>query len=259
MTHPSEGRFSGKVAVVTGSSSGIGEEIARRFAEEGAAVVTNGRTQERADTIADRIRNKAGEAVGVEADLRTWEGAQRLIDGAIRAFGGVDFLVNNAGISMIVRSDELDPSEWERAIDTNLSGPFFCSRAAFPSMKARGGGVIVNIGSVAGHVGLPLRAAYCAAKHGLEGLTKSLAIDWADDGIRVLAVDPAYIKTPLDVSDRAAGGYDDEAVERRTPLSRFGTVAEVADAVLFACSPQASYMSGSALLIDGGWAAYGYL
>lgn len=252
-------RFEGKVAVVTGSSSGIGAEIARRFAAEGASVVTNGRSQERAEVVAKEIQAAGGQAAGVGADLRTWEGAKHLIDGAVDAFGGVDYLVNNAGISMIVRSDELDPAEWERAIATNLSGPFFCSRAAFPSMKARGGGAIVMIGSAAGHGGLPLRAAYCAAKHGLLGLTKTLAIDWADAGIRVMNVDPAYIKTPLDVADRDAGGYDDESIERRTPLSRFGTVGEVADAVLYCCSPQASYVTGSSLLVDGGWVAYGYL
>lgn len=254
-----EGRFTGKVAVVTGSSSGIGAEIARRFAVEGASVVTNGRSQERADAAAKEIQAAGGTAAGVGADLQTWEGAKHLIDGALDNFGRVDFLVNNAGISMIVRSDDLDPSEWERAIATNLSGPFFCSRAAFPTMKENGGGVIVMVGSVAGHVGLPLRAAYCAAKHGLLGLSKSLAIDWADTGIRVMSVDPAYIKTPLDVADREAGGYDDAAVERRTPLGRFGTVGEVADAVLFCCSDNASYMTGSSLIVDGGWAAYGYL
>lgn len=256
---PTTERFAGKVAVVTGSSSGIGAEIARRFAADGASVVTNGRTQERADAVAKEIQASGGSAVGVGADLRTWEGAKKLIDGAVDAFGGVDYLVNNAGISMIVRSDELDPSEWERAIATNLTGPFLCSRAAYPSMKSRGGGTIVMIGSAAGHVGLPLRAAYCAAKHGLLGLTKSLSIDWAKTGIRVMSVDPAYIRTPLDDADRSAGGYDDESIERRTPLGRFGSVGEVADAVLFCCSPNATYLTGSSLLVDGGWVAYGYL
>jgi 3-oxoacyl-[acyl-carrier protein] reductase len=256
---PTAQRFAGKVAIVTGSSSGIGAEIARRFAADGASVVVNSRTQDRADAAAKELQGAGWRAAGVGADVRTWDGATQLIDGAVTAFGGVDYLVNNAGISMIARSDELDPSEWERAIATNLSGPFFCSRAAFPSMKARGGGAIVMIGSAAGHVGLPLRAAYCAAKHGLLGLAKSMAIDWSKTGVRVMSVDPAYIKTPLDVADREAGGYDDEAVERRTPLGRFGTVGEVADAVLFCCSPEASYLTGSSLLVDGGWVAYGYL
>jgi 3-oxoacyl-[acyl-carrier protein] reductase len=258
MEHSTQ-RFVDKVVIVTGSSSGIGLEVAKHFAEEGAKVVTNGRTKERAEVTADGIRVAGGQAVSVGADVRTWEGAQGLVEGAIDAFGGVDILVNNAGISMIARADQLDPSEWERAIATNLSGPFFCSRAAYPSMKSRGGGAIVNIGSAAAHVGLPLRAAYCSAKHGMAGLTKTLAIDWADVGIRVLQVDPAYIKTPLDVGDQVTAGYDDAAIERRTPMGRFGTVAEVARSVLFAASPDASYMSGSSLLVDGGWVAYGYL
>ncbi|MGH3258913.1 MAG: SDR family NAD(P)-dependent oxidoreductase, partial [Streptosporangiaceae bacterium] len=205
------------------------------------------------------IEEAGGTAVGVGADLSSYEGAERLIRGAIDAFGGVDTLVNSAGISMIARSDELDPAEWDQAIAIDLSGSYYCSRAVYPSMKERGGGVIVNIGSAAAHVGLPMRAAYCAAKHGLTGLTKVLALDWAPDGIRVLQIDPAYIKTPLDVRDQVTGGYDDDAVARRTPLGRFGDLDEVAKMVLVAAGPASSYMTGSSLLVDGGWVAYGYL
>ena len=253
------GLFSGQVAVITGSSSGIGLEVAQQFAAAGARVVTNGRTAERAQAAAQEIETAGGTAVGIGADLRTFDGAQQLISGAVDAFGGVDILVNNAGISMIARADELDPAEWERAIATNLSGPYFCSRAAYPAMKDRGGGVIINLGSAAAHVGLPLRVAYCAAKHGMSGLTKVLALDWAPDGIRILQIDPAYIKTPLDERDQTTGGYDDAAVERRTPLGRFGTLSEVAKMVLVAAGPDSSYMTGSSILVDGGWVAYGYL
>jgi 3-oxoacyl-[acyl-carrier protein] reductase len=253
------GPFSGKVAVVTGSSSGIGFEVARHFGSSGAKVVTNGRTAERAQAAARTIADAGGTAVGVGADLSRYEGAEQLIRGAIDAFGGVDILVNSAGISMIARADELDPAEWERAIAIDLSGSYFAARAVYPSMKERGGGVIINIGSAAAHVGLPLRVAYCAAKHGLSGLTKVLALDWAPDGIRVLQIDPAYIKTPLDVRDQATAGYDDVAVERRTPMGRFGDLSEVAKMVLVAAGPESSYMTGSSLLIDGGWVAYGYL
>jgi 3-oxoacyl-[acyl-carrier protein] reductase len=259
VTGSSGQRFDGKVAVVTGSSSGIGLEVARRFAAERAKVVTNARTASRAAAAAEDIRSSGGEAIAVDADLRTWAGASRLIERATDEFGGVDILVNNAGISMIAPSDELDPAEWERAIATNLSGPYFCSRAAYPVMTARGGGVIVNMGSVAAHAGLPKRAAYCAAKHGLTGLTKVLALDWAPAGIRVVQVDPAFIKTALDAADQVTGGYDDAAIERRTPMGRFGTTGEVAAAVLAAASSDASFMTGSSVLVDGGWAAYGYL
>jgi NAD(P)-dependent dehydrogenase (short-subunit alcohol dehydrogenase family) len=160
---------------------------------------------------------------------------------------------------MIAPSEQLDAEDWERAIATNLSGPFLVSKAAYPSMASRGGGVIVNIGSVAAHEGLPGRAAYCAAKHGLTGLTKVLALDWAPVGIRVLQVDPAYIKTAMDVGDQIAGGYDDASIERRTPLGRFGTSSEVAAVTLLAASDDASYMTGSCLSVDGGWMSYGYL
>src|SRR5450755_1210363 len=155
MSADQAGPFSGKVAVVTGSSSGIGLEIAQQFAAAGAQVVTNGRTAGRARDAARTITEAGGTAVGVGADVRGFDGAQQLMTAATDAFGGVDILVNNAGISMIARSDELDPAEWERAIATNLSGPYFCSRAAYPSMKERGGGVIINLGSAAAHVGLP--------------------------------------------------------------------------------------------------------
>lgn len=259
MSADKSGPFAGKVAVVTGSSSGIGQEIARQFGAAGASVVTNGRTDERAAITAAEITAAGGTALGVGADVTEYSSAEHLIAAATEAFGGVDVLVNSAGMSMIAPSQDLDPAEWSRAIATNLTGPYFCSRAAYQSMRERGGGVIVNIGSAAAHEGLPMRAAYCASKHGMSGLTKVLALDWAADGIRIVQVDSAYIKTPLDVRDQQTGGYDDAEIERRTPMGRFGTLAEVAQMVLFAASPAASYSTGSSMLVDGGWVAYGYL
>lgn len=251
--------FSGKVAVITGSAIGIGNEIAREFARAGAHVVINSRNEQRVREAARSLQGEGGRVIGIQADVADPEGARILIEGAVSQLGGVDILINNAGISMIARADQLDPADWDRAIQTNLSGPFYCSRAAAPHMFERGGGVIVNIGSIAGHVAFPARAAYCAAKHGLEGLSKVLALDWAPKGVRVLNVDPAYIKTAMDERDQATAGYDDLAIERRTPLGRFGSVGDVAKAVLFLCSPDARYITGSSMLIDGGWVAYGYL
>jgi 3-oxoacyl-[acyl-carrier protein] reductase len=260
MSDNQPGRFAGKTAVITGSSSGIGLAVARHFGAAGADVVVNSRSADRASEAARQIEKETGaKAVAVAADLRTAAGAEQLIDGAVAACGGIDILVNNAGISMIAPSEKLDPADWERAIATNLSGPFYASHAAHPALKARGGGVIVNIGSVAAHEGLPQRAAYCAAKHGLTGLTKVLAIDWAPDNIRVMQVDPAFIKTPLDAEDQVTGGYDDASIERRTPMSRFGGLDEVAAVTLLAAGPESSYMTGSCLAVDGGWMAYGYL
>lgn len=251
--------FADKVAIVTGSSAGIGYEIAKVFAEAGAKVVLNSRAAERAQQAAASLQAGGATAIGVAADVTDPAQAQRLVDQAVAAFGGVDILVNNAGISMIASAEALDPAEWQRAINTNLSGPFYCARAVAPALFARGGGVILNVGSAAGAVGLPMRAAYCAAKHGLEGLTKVLALDWAKRGVRVICIDPAYIKTAMDERDSATAGYTDAQIERRTPLGRFGSVAEVAKVALFLASPAASYITGSSILVDGGWVAYGYL
>jgi 3-oxoacyl-[acyl-carrier protein] reductase len=251
--------FSGKVAVITGSAGGIGNEIAREFVRAGADVVLNSRDEQRAAEAARTLQGESGRVIGIQADVSSPEGARKLIEGAVSQFGGVDILINNAGISMIAPADQLDPADWDRAIRTNLSGPFYCSQAAAPHMFERGGGVIVNIGSIAGHVAFPARAAYCAAKHGLVGLSKVLALDWAPKGVRVLNVDPAYIKTAMDERDQTTAGYDDVAIERRTPLGCFGSVGDVAKAVLFLCSPDARYITGSSMLVDGGWVAYGYL
>jgi len=251
--------FAGKVAVITGSSAGIGYEIARELLQAGARVVINSRSEERARESARSLDAEGRRAVGVGADVSSPEDAGRLIARTVAAFGGLDILVNNAGISMIAPAERLDPRDWERAIQTNLCGPFYCSQAAAPHMFERGEGVVINIGSIAGHVAFPGRAAYCAAKHGLEGLTKVLALDWAPRGVRVLNVDPAYIRTAMDERDRETAGYDDESIGRRTPLGRLGSVAEVAKVVVFLCSPEARYVTGSSILVDGGWVAYGYL
>jgi 3-oxoacyl-[acyl-carrier protein] reductase len=259
MAEGNPGRFADKVVVITGSSAGIGYEIAREFVAAGACVVINSRDEARAREAARVLDPEEKRTAGVGADISGYEGASRLIDAAVSTFGALDILINNAGISMIAPSETLTPNDWDRAIHTNLCGPFYCSHAAAPYMFKRDGGVIVNIGSITGQVAFPGRAAYSAAKHGLEGLTKVLALDWAPKGIRVLNVDPAYIKTEMDERDQATAGYDDEAIMRRTPLGRFGSVADVAKVVLFLCSPDACYMTGSSVLVDGGWVAYGYL
>lgn len=259
MSAPDSSPFAQKVVIITGSSAGIGYEVAREFIEAGASVVINSRHYARARDAAQTLDTEGNRAIGVAADVANPEDAGRLIDTAVSTFGGVDILINNAGISMISPSEDLDPREWERAIHTNLCGPFYCAQAAAPQMFERGGGVIINIGSICGQVAFPQRAAYCAAKHGLEGLTKVLALEWAPRGVRVLNVDPAYIKTEMDERDSVTAGYDDAQIERRTPLGRFGSVEDVAKVVLFLCSPDARYMTGSSVLVDGGWVAYGYL
>ncbi|MBI2879596.1 MAG: SDR family oxidoreductase [Candidatus Rokubacteria bacterium] len=250
-------KLAGRVAIVTGSSMGIGEAIATLFTREGARVVINSRAEERARAVADRLVKEGAEAIAVAADVSRKAEVDRLVDAAVQAWGRLDVMVNNAGTSMIVPSVELGEADWRRTIDLNLTGAFLGCQAAARVMIPQGGGSIINIGSILAEVGLPKRAAYCASKHGLVGLTRVLGTEWARHGVRVNCLNPGYIKTTMDVHDQTVGDYTDADIHRRTPAGRFGGVDEVARAALFLASDDAAYISGDTLNVDGGWVAYG--
>jgi NAD(P)-dependent dehydrogenase (short-subunit alcohol dehydrogenase family) len=188
--------------------------------------------------------------VAVPADV------ERIVSDCVESFGRLDVLVNNAGVGAVAPSAELSYEQWQQTLAVNLTGPFLAARAAYRHL-AQGGGVIVNVASIFAEVGIPERAAYAASKHGLLGLTRVLASEWARDGIRVVAVEPAYVKTDLDERDREAAGYTDQDIAGRTPLGRFGRPDEIAAVVDFLATDDASYITGSAIAIDGGWLAYG--
>ncbi len=245
------------VAVITGSSMGIGEAIAWAYAREGARIVVNSRSHERGERVARALRDEGHDAIAVAGDVREKPAADRLAAAAQQRWNRLDVLVNNAGTSMIGPSEVLPEEGWRLTIDTNLTGAFFCAQAAAGVMIPKRRGVILNISSILGEVGLPKRAAYCASKHGLIGLTKVLAAEWAQYGIRVVSLDPAYIKTPMDERDQASGDYSNADIERRTPAGRFGTAEEVARVATFLASDDASYITGSCVTVDGGWVAYG--
>ncbi|MCL6598788.1 MAG: glucose 1-dehydrogenase [Alicyclobacillus macrosporangiidus] len=251
------GKLEGRVAVVTGSSMGIGRAIAERFAREGASVVINSRDAGRAQGVAAELHAMGFSAVGVGADVSVPEQANQLAAAAFNHFGGLDIWVNNAGINAIGPSAELDPDDFARVIAVNLNGVFYGSQAAGKVMVQQRRGVIVQIGSIYGEVGMVMRAAYCSAKHGVMGLTKVLASEWAPYGVRVVCINPGYIQTALDVADQQAGGYDDSDIIRRTPVGRYGTVEEVAAAAVFVVSDEASFITGTSVTVDGGWVGYG--
>jgi 3-oxoacyl-[acyl-carrier protein] reductase len=251
------GSLAGRVAIVTGSSSGIGEAIALELAAAGAAVVVNSRQQARAEPVARAIERAGGRAVAVAADVCDSAQVAELVRAAVDQLGGLDILVNNAGAGFIAPSEDLAEEDWRRVIEVDLTAPFLCAQAAARHMLAAGGGVIVNIASALGHTAMPGRAAYTSAKHGLIGLTKVLGVEWADRGVRCVAVSPGYVATDLVIQNMRRGGFNEHDIERRTPLGRLATPNEIARVVAFVASDAASYMTANHVLVDGGWVGYG--
>ncbi|WP_158548648.1 SDR family NAD(P)-dependent oxidoreductase [Blastococcus sp. TF02A-26] len=247
----------GLVAIVTGSSSGIGKAIAARLAMGGARVVVNSRDAGRAQEAADELTAEGHDAHPVAADVSRPEGATGLVEAAVDAYGRVDVLVNNAGVPSVRPAEELSLEDWSSVLATNLTGPFLCAQAAARVMLPRSSGVIVNVSSILGSTAIPGRTAYVTAKHGLEGLTRSLAVEWAPRGIRVVSVSPGYVATPLVTQTMQRGGFSAEDINRRTPLGRLADPDEISDVVAWVASPAASYVTGSQVAVDGGWLAYG--
>ena len=227
-----------RVALVTGAASGIGREIAERFAREGARV-----------TGLDR----AGD-VAVQCDVRSSTDVARAVEQVVSEAGRLDVLVNAAGIREIGDVYTMPTDEWDNVIAVNLSGTFYCCQAAARHMRESGRGAIVNIASVGGLIGLARRPAYTASKHGVVGLTKSLARDLGPAGIRVNAICPGLVRTPLTEQYFAEAAFE-AGLETVVPQGRVGTAGDVADAALYLASDQSGYVNGVALTVDGGWLA----
>ncbi|WP_142826581.1 3-oxoacyl-[acyl-carrier-protein] reductase [Planococcus soli] len=243
-------KLAGKTAIITGASRGIGAEIARKFAADGAKVVVNySGSQEKAEAVVADIQANGGEAIAVKANVSDAESVKAMVDETMKTFGSVDILVNNAGITRDNLMMRMKDDEWDDVININLKGVFICTKAVTRQMMKQRAGRIVNIASIVGVMGNAGQANYVASKAGVIGLTKTTARELASRGITANAVAPGFITT--DMTDQLTDEVQ-KAMLGQIPLNRFGAPEDVAKAALFLASDDASYMTGQTLHLDGG-------
>ncbi|WP_247010663.1 SDR family NAD(P)-dependent oxidoreductase [Halorientalis litorea] len=244
-----EFRIPGSVAIVTGSSSGIGKRIAEQFAADGIDTVVCSREQGNVDPVANEINesDRPGRALPIECDVRDEASVESMVERTVEEFGGLDILVNNAGAAFMVEFDEMSRNAWDTILDINLNGVFNCTHAASDALKD-GGGSVVNVSSVRGQEASPNETHYGAAKAAVENFTKSLAHEWAEDDVRVNCVAPGFIATKSAVS---AGDVDPAGIDRSAVDRRIGRVEEIADVVEFLVSDAASFVIGEVLTVRG--------
>jgi NAD(P)-dependent dehydrogenase (short-subunit alcohol dehydrogenase family) len=251
--------LAGRSVLITGAAAGLGLAMAEAFGRQGCRLALTDIDAETLDAAVARLRGSGVQAEGFAGSVADGAAVEAAFAGAEAAFGGLDVAVNNAGISMNKPTLELSEEEWQTALDVNLTGVLRCARAAARRMMPQGSGVILNLASMYGVVAAPERLAYCVTKSGVAMMTKALAIEWAEAGLRVNALAPGYVKTALVERLVETDRLDEARLTRRTPLGRLGTVEEVADLAVFLASDSARYITGQVVGVDGGWTAYGYI
>ena len=249
--------LSGKVAIVTGGNGGIGLGMARGLAEAGAAIAVVGRNEAKSLAAVGELEKAGGKAISVAADVTDKNAVAAMIERVKGALGRIDILVNNAGINIRKPPHTLEIGEWDSVIATNLTSAFLCSQAVYPSMKAAGGGKIINIGSMMSIFGASFTPAYAASKGGIVQFTRSCACAWAADNIQANAVLPGWIDT--DLTKRAREQIDGlhDRVLARTPAARWGAISDFAGIAVFLASPASDFVTGTAIPVDGGYSVMG--
>lgn len=243
-----------RVALITGSTKGIGRGILDGFSLAGAKIVVTSRSQSDCDQVAKNVIHQGGEVLAVAADLSKVKNIEVLIERVIEHFGRIDILVNNAGTSLTKKAEDLLENDWDRILDIDLKSAFFCSQAVGRHMINQKKGKIINIASMLGLVGSQQVLPYCVSKGGIIQMTRALALEWAKHNIQVNALCPGYVKTPMNESD-----LNDEkilsSIVRKIPMRRLGTVKDMIGAAVFMASDASDYMTGQVLVVDGGWTA----
>jgi 3-oxoacyl-[acyl-carrier protein] reductase len=242
-------RLQGKIALVTGSSSGIGRAVALRFAHEGASVVVNGRDPGKIDRVVNEIKDAGGNALGIRANVGSYTEVRAMVERAINDFGHLDILVSNAGVFHHTPFLEISEQEWDEVLTVDLKGAFNCAHAAIGGMAAQKWGRIICVTAISGLTGYSQMAHICAAKTGAHGLVKALAAEFASSGVTVNAIAPGLVETPI------LGNFSEEALtglKTRIPIGRIGSADEIAEACLYFASEEAGYVTGQILNMSGG-------
>lgn len=252
-------RLQGQRVFISGAADGLGLEMAQAFAREGARLLLMDIDGDKAHAEAEKLNAAGHEArvfVGSVADPAMVAGAFRHMD---ETLGGIDALINNAGIAAHMPTVDLGLEDWNRVMGVGVNGSFLCAQEAGRRMLTQGAGAIVNISSIYGVVAAPNRLAYCVSKSAVAMMARSLAVEWADRGVRVNAISPGYVHTKLVEGLIENNLIDFTAIQNRTPMKRMGTPAEIAEMAVYLCSPASSYVTGQVIAVDGGWTANGYV